>query len=212
MIADNALDVSTTKIAYDGIAVIVNEKNPITKITVEELKKILTGERKRWSDVKSSNLTSAIIIAMGDVNSGVHEYLTKRIVGSSELATTVLPCPTTRDVISEVAHRPNAIGFIGISWLRQSTEDIRVLDVGDPNYKRDSASTVLEYFPPHQAHIHRNFYPLARSIYIYSHNAGKGVALGFTSFAAGTEGQKIIVKNGLVPATMPVRLVQLNQQ
>lgn len=211
VIADNALDVGTTKIAYDGIAVIVNEKNPITRITVEELRRILTGERKRWSDVKSSNLSSAIIIAMGDVNSGVHEYITKRIVGSSELATTVLPCPTTREVITEVNNRPNAIGFVGISWLKESTKNIRVLDVGDPNYKRDSASTVLEYFPPHQAHIHRNYYPLTRSIYIYTHNAGKGVALGFTSFAAGTEGQKIIVKNGLVPATMPVRLVQLNQ-
>lgn len=211
VIADNALEVGTTKIAYDGIAVIVNEKNPITKITVEELKNILTGKQERWSGVNGSNLSSAIVIVMGDVNSGVHEYLAKRIAGGSELAPTILPCPTTREVITEVGSRPNAIGFIGISWLPQAFDRIRVLDIGDPHFKRDSASTVLEYFPPHQAHIHRNFYPLTRSIYIFTHKAGRGVALGFTSFAAGTEGQKIIVKNGLVPATMPVRLVQLNQ-
>ncbi|MEW5798625.1 MAG: substrate-binding domain-containing protein [Bacteroidota bacterium] len=211
VIADNALDVSTTKIAYDGIAVIVNEKNPVTKVTVEELKSILSGKKKRWSEVKGSNLSSAIVIVMGDVNSGVYEYLVRRIAGSSELAKTILPCPTTREVISEVSSRPNAIGFVGISWLAQASDSIRVLEIGDPNYTRDSTSTVLEYFPPHQAHIYRNFYPLSRSIYIYTHKAGKGVAVGFTSFAAGTEGQKIIVKNGLVPATMPVRLVQLNQ-
>lgn len=211
VIADNELEVTTTKIAYDGIAVIVNAKNPLAKITVEELKRILTGDVKRWSDVQGSSLTSAIVIAMGDVNSGIHEYITTRITGTSTLAPTVLPCSTTGDVISEVSSRSNAIGFAGISWLQNPSDSVRVLEIGDPSFRRDSTSSALEYFSPHQANIYRGYYPFSRSIYIYTHKAGKGVALGFTSFAAGTEGQKIIVKNGLVPATMPVRLVQLNQ-
>ncbi|MBI2428283.1 MAG: substrate-binding domain-containing protein [Ignavibacteriales bacterium] len=212
VIAENDLDVSTTKIAYDAIAVIVNKKNGLEKITVADLKRILTGDMKRWTDVKGSNLSSAIIIAMGDANSGVQEYLRTRIAGSADLSTAMLPCATTDEILSVVSSRPNAIGFVGISWLTHASDNIRVLDIGDPNFKRDSTSTVLEYFPPHQAHIYRNYYPLSRTIYIYTHKAGRGVALGFSSFAAGIEGQKIIVKNGLVPATMPVRLVQLNQQ
>ena len=87
-----------------------------------------------------------------------------------------------------------------------------MLEVGDPEFKSDSTVTEMEYFAPHQAHIYRNYYPLSRSIYIFTHKAGRGVARGFAAFAAGVDGQKIIVKNGLVPATMPVRLVQLQQQ
>jgi len=212
VIIQNELNVTTTKIAYDAVAVIVNQKNTLEKMTVDELKNIVTGKVQRWTEVEGSGLSSAIIIAMGDPNSAVFEYLKTRLFGNEKLATTVLPCSSTREVFDVVSERPNAIGFVGISWLSDAPKNIRVLSVGDPKYQRDSTSTVLEYFPPHQAHIYRNYYPLSRTIYIYTHKAGQGVALGFSSFAAGVEGQKIIVKNGLVPATMPVRLVQLNQQ
>lgn len=212
VIADNHLDVVATKIAYDGVAVVVNEKNALTKLSVDELKKILTGNISRWSNLKESKLSSAVVIAMGDPNSGVYEYLMSRLIGSEKLAPTVLPCTSTSEVLKVVSEHPNAIGFAGISWLPTAPENVKVLEIGDPKYKSDSTSTTLEYFSPHQAHIYRNYYPLSRPIYIFTHNAGRGVAVGFTSFAAGAEGQKIIVKNGLVPATMPVRLVQLNQQ
>ena len=38
-------------IAMDGIAVIVNNQNPITNMTSEQVRKIFTGELTRWSDI-----------------------------------------------------------------------------------------------------------------------------------------------------------------
>ncbi|MCL2662535.1 MAG: substrate-binding domain-containing protein [Oscillospiraceae bacterium] len=38
-------------IAMDGIAVIVNNDNPLTNLTMEEVREIFTGEKTRWSDV-----------------------------------------------------------------------------------------------------------------------------------------------------------------
>lgn len=212
VVANNELDVVETKIAYDAVAVIVNEKNALTRITVDELKKILTGGIQRWSQFKGSKLSSAVIVAMGEPNSGVHEYIKNRIAHNEPLAPIVFPCSTTSEVLSFVKDRPNAIGFVGIAWLANAPANVRVIEIGDPDFKSDSTRTELEYFAPHQAHIYRKFYPLSRTVYIYTHNAGRSVALGLTSFAAGSEGQKIIVKNGFVPATMPVRLVQLNNQ
>lgn len=46
-----ASGLTSTTIAIDGIAVIVNKKNTIDKLTVEQIKKIYTGEAARWSDV-----------------------------------------------------------------------------------------------------------------------------------------------------------------
>jgi phosphate transport system substrate-binding protein len=39
-------------IAMDGIAVIVNNDNPLTNLTMEEVREIFTGEKARWSEVR----------------------------------------------------------------------------------------------------------------------------------------------------------------
>lgn len=210
VIAQNNLEVDSIKIAYDGVAAVVNKKNSLAKLDITELRKILSGKIGRWSEVKGSSLTSAIIVAMGDPNSGVHEFVKKRVLGTDSLTQSFYPCSTSSEIFSIVNERPNVIGFIGTSWLSKMPENLKALEIGDPNFKRDSSSTEIEYFLPHQAHIYRKYYPLTRTIYVYSHNVGKGVGLGFITFAASSDGQKIIVSNGLVPATMPVRLVQLN--
>jgi len=210
VIAQNNIEVDSLKIAYDGVAVIVNKKNSLAKLDIVELRKILSGKIQRWSEVKGSSLSSAVIVAMGDPNSGVHEFVKRRVLDAEPLTQSFVPCSTTSEIFSIVQERPNVIGFVGTSWLAKMPEDLKTLEIGDPNFKRDSSSTEMQYFLPHQAHIYRKYYPLTRTIYIYSHNVGKGVGLGFTTFAASSDGQKIIVSNGLVPATMPVRLVQLS--
>ncbi len=209
IIAKNEFELDSTKIAFDGIAVIVNQKNELTKLTTDELKDLLTGAKLRWSQVNGSKLSSAVIVAMGDPNSGVHKFVKSRFAADGKFSANLFPCTTTTEVFSVVSERPNAIGLVGVSWLSKMPENLRVLELGDPRFRRDSTSKEMEYFTPHQANIYRKYYPLSRTVYIYSHNVGKGVGLGFTSFAASSDGQKIIVSNGLVPATMPVRLVQL---
>ncbi|MFA6456642.1 MAG: substrate-binding domain-containing protein [Bacteroidota bacterium] len=206
----NEFEIDSVKIAYDGVAVIVNAKNALTKLTTDELRDIITGSTERWSSVKEAKLSSAIVVAMGDPNSGVHEYMKTHIVGNLPLSKTVVSCANTPEVLALVNDRPNAIGCVSTAWLSKLPENVRVLEIGDPQFRRDSTSTSMEYFQPHQAYIYQKYYPLSRIIYIYSLNIGKGPGLGFTSFAASSDGQKIIVSNGLVPATMPVRLVHLN--
>lgn len=212
VIEKNGLEVSATKIAYDAVVVISNKNNGITKMTTTELADIFSGKKKLWSKFSDSKLSNEIFLAIGDINSGVHEFVAQKILGGKKIDAVVYPCSTTSQVIEMVKQHPNALGFITSSWLTDAVNLVNVVELGDPQFRRDSTQKEMEYFSPHQAHVYRNYYPLTRTIYILSHNVGKGVGLGFTSFVAGVEGQKIIVKNGLVPATMPVRLVQLTQQ
>ena len=39
-------------IALDGIAIVVNTKNSISDMTVDQIKSVYTGETTKWSDVK----------------------------------------------------------------------------------------------------------------------------------------------------------------
>ena len=52
------------------------------------------------------------------------------------------------------------------------------------------------------------YYPLCRELYVISREGRTGLGTGFASFVAGDNGQRIFLKAGLVPATVPVRLVQ----
>lgn len=206
------LEVDTFKIAYDAALVLVNENNSLTRIKVEELKDILLGKTKTWHDVGEKKISGRIVVALGGVNSGMYEYVKQRITNFQPFADVVYPCSTTTHVISYVAAHTNAIGFVSQSWVTSTPAKTRILDIGDPGFSRDSTSTILEYFPPLQAHVYRGYYPLSRTLYLFSRNAGTGVGIGFTAFLTGVEGQKIFLKDGLVPATMPVRLIQLESQ
>jgi phosphate transport system substrate-binding protein len=205
------LEVDTFKIAYDAAVVLVNEKNSRTRIKVEELRNILLGKVKTWRELGDKSV-GPVVVALGEPNSGMYEYIKNRITDSQPFADVVVPCSTTTDVIAYVAGHSNAIGFAGSGWISSTPPKTRIVDIGDPEYKRDSISTTLEYFPPLQAHVYRNYYPLRRTLYLFSKNVGTGVGIGFTAFVLGAQGQKLFLKNGLVPATMPVRLIQLQSQ
>jgi len=206
------LEVDTFKIAYDAALVLVNVKNTLTRFTVEELRGILLGKVTKWRDLGEKNNVGRIVVALGEPNTGMYEYVKKRITASQPLADIVVPCATTIDVIAYVAGHSNAIGFVSQGWISETPPKTRIADIGDPEYRRDSTSTTLEYFPPLQAHVYRNYYPLRRTLYIFSRNVGTGIGIGFAAFVTGAQGQKLFLKNGLVPATMPVRLVQLQSQ
>ena len=49
---DTETDVTATTIAQDGIAVIVNNENPVENLTSDQVKSIFTGETTSWADVQ----------------------------------------------------------------------------------------------------------------------------------------------------------------
>jgi phosphate transport system substrate-binding protein len=49
---ETAAGLTPTTIAIDGIAVIVNQSNPLSSMTSDNVKAIFTGEVESWSDIK----------------------------------------------------------------------------------------------------------------------------------------------------------------
>jgi phosphate transport system substrate-binding protein len=64
---------------------------------------------------------------------------------------------------------------------------------------------------PYQGYIAERSYPFCRDVYMISRETFSGLGTGFVSFVAGDQGQRIILKSGLVPATMPVRLIEIRK-
>lgn len=72
-------------------------------------------------------------------------------------------------------------------------------------------ATAENSFKPFAAYLVLKKYPLTRDIYIIISDVRDGLPAGFVSFSAGEKGQRIILKAGLYPATVPTRLVRINQ-
>ena len=68
------------------------------------------------------------------------------------------------------------------------------------------------YYQPYQAYLAGNEYPLLRDVVMISREARSGLATGFMAFVASDKGQRIVLKSGLVPATMPIRIVEVNNE
>ena len=194
------------KIAIDGIAVIVHPGNTITQLRTTQLDSILTGKTTSWKSL-GSDLASHIETCLPSRNTGTFETTISKIVKNDSVATPAFVTASSMEMINYVAAHPNAIGFVGLDWLNPNKEKVKTLELSDPSAP-DSLGIKGKYFGPHPAYIYQGYYPLARGIYMYSRADNYGVSAGFITFITSGPGQKIVLGSGLVPATMPVRLVE----
>jgi phosphate transport system substrate-binding protein len=67
------------------------------------------------------------------------------------------------------------------------------------------------FYSPHPAYIAQGDYPFTREVFCINRQTYNGLAYGFSAFIAGEKGQLIILRCGLVPASQPVRLVEIKQ-
>jgi phosphate transport system substrate-binding protein len=204
-----------TKIAYDAVALLTNNANPDSQFTEDQLKKIISGEISKWNQLNPKSPNTPIQIVFDNKNSGTVRYL-KDYAGIKNLSKNSFAEDSSNAVIDYVSKNKNALGIIGVTWVSDRNDStllsfinkVHVAEVSPP----DSLDERGSYFKPYQAYIATREYPLWRTVYIISREARAGLGTGFASFLAHDKGQKIILKSGLVPASMPVRLVELRNQ
>jgi phosphate transport system substrate-binding protein len=197
------------KMAIDAVAIIVNAENPVTELRTTALDSVLTGACTLWSEVGGSS--GPIEICLPSPNSANFELLRTKLLMGKSFATPGRVVSSSPEMLQAVSERANTVGMVGLNWLSEKKENVRVLALMDP-LAPDSLNIKGEYFVPHQAHVYRGYYPLTREVYLYSKADNYGVAAGFLSFITSGPGQKIVLNSGLVPATMPVRLVELTNK
>ncbi|WP_299991170.1 PstS family phosphate ABC transporter substrate-binding protein [uncultured Pontibacter sp.] len=205
-----------TRIAIDAVALIVNNKNQDTLLTMSELRDIFTGKITSWKQLNPESSLRDIAIVFDNNNSSTARYMRDTLMAGQPLPTTASASNSHPALIDYVAKNENAIGVIGVNWIsdRDDTTSLNFLNqvkvVGVS--AEDNPVTTDSYFQPYQAYIAQGEYPLRRFWYIISTEGRAGLGTGFASYVASDRGQRIILKSGLVPATMPVRIVGFNNR
>ena len=204
-----------TKIATDAIALIVSPASPDTLITISQIKDILTGKLKEWNQINPSSATGKIKVVFDNPQSGIVKYLVDSICGGKIDTTNVFALEFNRDVIEYTSTHPGVLGFIGGSWISNSSDSlhlsfhkkIKVVSVSE-SARPDTDNS----YKPYQAYLVDRIYPLTRDIYIINAEPRNGLVTGFSSFVAGDKGQRIILKSGVLPAIAPTRVVNIRKE
>lgn len=204
----SGLEVREIAIAMDGLAVIVNADNDVTRLTLPQLDSIFSGRIMDWGILGWRGGRGTISTCVPDRNSAAHEIFSAKVLNGRGFPARSRVTVSSPEMIAAVGADPSAVGIVGLNWMRNPPAGVRIVDLSDPSAP-DSLGIAGKYFSPHQAYLYKQFYPLVRIVYIYVTPDSYGVSTGFTSFITSVAGQKIVQNQGLVPATMPVRLVEL---
>lgn len=210
------IDIATNRLAEDALAVITQIRNPIEKISLSSLEKILRAKAVDWRQVPEAGWSGRIQVALTGRNSGVYELLVNGFFEIQDHLAVHAVAETQRAVLEYVAAHAGALGIVSASAIHDTAgqpelqrlrASIRVLSVSG----KDSA-TANTFVKLHQANVYRKLYPLHYPVFLHTSASNTSVAAGFAAFVASVPGQKIFQNAGLVPATMPVRLVQITQE
>ena len=205
-------------IAYDGLAIIVNNANPDSCITIKDFARILRGEAVKWSDIYPSSKLGDIDVVFDNPLSSTVRWCVDSILGGQEFKSpNIGAVKTSAAVIDYVDNHQNALGIIGSNWLNDKRDttnvtfkkNITVMGVS----KLDSA-TLANSWKPYQYYLYNGNYPLIRTIYALLNEPRSGVPTAFAHFCQLPKGQKIILRSGLLPrsANMNVREVIVKKE
>jgi phosphate transport system substrate-binding protein len=203
-----------TKIAVDAVALIVHNENPDSSLTRGTLEKIFSGELSTWKELSSKSISDSIIVVFDNSNSSNARFIKEKFLRNNPFHKNVFAVKSNKDVIDYVAEHKRALGVIGVNWVSDYSDStvndflskVRVVSLPPA----DSVETDNEFYKPYQAYIALKKYPLLRDVYIVSREMKSGLGTGFASFVASDSGQRIVRRAGMLPATIPVRLIQMN--
>ena len=212
------------KIATDAIGVVLHKSNSDTLFTLNRLRDILTRPGLNWKSLSGKGKeTMPELVLDKEGSSNFSSLLQQLNMKESDIKIKKVFTGGDREVINYVNQHPEAIGFMGVGWISDPDDPtqtrfrngIRVAHLMSDSVAalmaKDPALFDESYFQPLQAYLAQGFSPLVRDVYVSSREARSGLATGFTAWLASDKGQRIILKAGLLPATMPVRIVKIKK-
>jgi phosphate transport system substrate-binding protein len=191
-------------VARDAIAVIVNPQSADSLFSMQDLRDVLKGNFKK----------KLIPVFDGLQATSTVRYIVDSVLHGDSLSSATRAAKTSQEVIDFVANNPDAVGFIGISWIgnRDDPDQLSYLKKVKMAWL-ESKDHPGQYILPVQANLYPTGYPMVRDlVYILKENH-KGLGHGFADFMSGEIGQLIFRRAYLMPArkNFTVRPAQLRQ-
>jgi len=179
-------------VGLDGIVVVVHPSNPVTSLTMDQLREIFMGNIKRWKVLGGADIP--IVLLSREVNSGTHIFFKEHVLRRSKKKATeefspgALMMPSSFSIAEEVAHNENAVGYYGLGYISPRQKVVAVAKDGRSPFIKPTIESVLA-----------NTYPISRPLYLYTNGRPAGLVKDFVDFVYSKEGQDIVARTDFVP-------------
>ena len=178
---DDETGVTATTVALDGIAMVVNNENPVSDLSIEQLAQIFTKQVTNWADVGGED--GEIVVIGREAGSGTRDGF-ESIVGVEDSCVYDQELTATGAVISAVASNKLAIGYASLSAVGDTVKTLTVEGV------ECSEATVLD-----------GTYKVQRPFNFITNDAVElsDAAKAFIDFAVSADAAELIRLAGAVP-------------
>lgn len=104
---------SFDKLFLDAMCIDVNKANPVTKLSIPQVKNIFLATATQWSQVGGS---SGTIQSFGrNSTAGLYSYISSAVLGGKTQAPSVTEETSDGLVATSVAKNPDAVGYVGLA-------------------------------------------------------------------------------------------------
>jgi len=192
------------ELARDAVAVIVNPSSPDTLFDMGQIYQILTGRF-------SKNL---IPIFDGTRATSTVRFIIDSVLHGDTLTPRTMAAKSSEGVIDYVSKTPDAVGFIGVSWIGNHDDTTQLSFLKKVRMAwLESTDKPGNYVLPWQANIYYRRYPMIRDLVYILKEKNIGLGKGFANFLSGEQGQLVFKRAYLWPAQMNfnIRLTKLNE-
>ena len=166
--------------AKDGITIYVNPSNPVSDLSMDQLKDIYTGKITNWKQVGGPD--ARIVVYSRENNSGTYVFFKDHVLKGKDYTASAQNLPGTAAVVNAVAKDKFGIGYGGAAYAK--------------GVKECKVNGIL----PTADNIKSNKYPISRYLYMYLRNKPSGDIKKYVDWILSSEGQKIVTEVGYFPA------------
>jgi phosphate transport system substrate-binding protein len=169
-------------IGYYGVAVVVNEKNPIETLSDSQMRSVFTGAINKWKALGWEN-DQLVQTYIRDPVSGTYLGFQELAMERMPYVRTAKPLKSYREIADAVKADPHGIGYVSMNLTDE--KGLRVLAVNG----------IL----PTVESVYEQNYPYARQLQLYTNsNQESPAAVEFIRFVQSKQGQQILSDMGYV--------------
>lgn len=179
------LELESIVLGVDALAVIVNHRNELERIGLDELGRIYRGEVNRWSELGGADRP---ITRYGrQSNSGTYLFFRANVV-RDDYARDMRNLNGNAQIVESVRVDPGGIGYVGVGYVATSSEGVTILELETPDGRR--------VHPANTAAVEREDYPVSRPLYQYFAVPIRRRVADFLEFELSDRGQAFIEAEG----------------
>jgi phosphate transport system substrate-binding protein len=167
-------------IARDGIAIVVHPSNPVSGLTLDQVKDIYLGKITNWKELGGPD--AEIVPVTRDSSSGTFEVFEELVMDKEPIVPSAVTQNSNGTVRSAVAEAEGAVGYVGLGYL---DDTIKVL--------------AIDGVVPSNESVNAGNYKIARDLNLYYPEGASKAVLDVVEFVLSKDGQKIVADEGFIP-------------